>query len=179
MNTAATTYDGINKYIRITDIDEDSHQIILSDIKSPLNNADDSYLLKDGDILFARTGASVGKTFIYTSDIGKAYFAGFLICQRTKKEYNPRYIFQQTLTKSYLKFVKIYSQRSGQPGINSNEYGQFVFSIPTTKREQDAISFFLSHMDSLIAANERPDKNKHLWSCLPTEAHLRKNILTK
>ncbi len=103
MNSAAKKFDGINKYIRITDIDEDSNKLILSNIKSPSGRLDDAYLLLDGDILFARTGASVGKTFIYTQDIGKAYFAGFLIRQRTESKYDPKFIFQQTLTRDCLK----------------------------------------------------------------------------
>ncbi|MFD1549080.1 restriction endonuclease subunit S domain-containing protein [Levilactobacillus fuyuanensis] len=54
-----------------------------------------------------------------------------------------------------MKFVKIYSQRSGQPGINSKEYGQFSLSIPVVRKEQYKISSILSYADNLIVANEK------------------------
>ena len=67
LNAAATEFDGKNKYIRITDIDDESRAFSQSNLTSPdtdFTNAD-NYKLKEGDILFARTGASVGKSYIY------------------------------------------------------------------------------------------------------------------
>ena len=78
MNTPAISFNGIDKYIRITDIDENTHRFNVDNITSPKETNDD-YLLTEGDILFARTGASVGKTYIYNSNDGKIYYAGFLI----------------------------------------------------------------------------------------------------
>lgn len=63
LNAAATEYDGKHKYIRITDIDDSTHLFLQDDLTSPdidFSTADD-YLLQEGDVLFARTGASVGK----------------------------------------------------------------------------------------------------------------------
>ena len=67
LNAAAKSYDGKNKYIRITDIDDETRTFLDSDLTSPDCDLalSENYLLQDGDILFARTGASVGKTFIY------------------------------------------------------------------------------------------------------------------
>ena len=67
LNAAAKEFDGKNKYIRITDIYDDSREFDQNNITSPdidLLNVD-NYKLTKGDILFARTGASVGKTYIY------------------------------------------------------------------------------------------------------------------
>ena len=63
LNAAATEYDGQNKYLRITDIDDETHEFSKSDLTTPLADLAMSadYLLKEGDLLFARTGASVGK----------------------------------------------------------------------------------------------------------------------
>ena len=115
LNASAMEFDGENKYIRITDIDEQSHKFIQSGLTSPnidLLNADD-YLLKEGDILFARTGASVGKSYQYDPLDGKVYYAGFLIRARIKPEFDSSFIFQNTLTEKYNNFIKITSQRSG------------------------------------------------------------------
>ena len=129
MNSAATEYDGFNKYIRITDIDEETSLYNNNNPVSPSGNLDDKFLVKDNDILFARTGASTGKAYLYNKTDGKLYFAGFLIRANIKKDYNSRFIFEQTKLGKYNNWVKIMSIRSGQPGINSIEYGNYEFSI--------------------------------------------------
>ena len=65
MNTAAKNYDGVNKYIRITDIDEASSTYTDKDIVSPDGILTDNYLVNNRDILLARTGASTGKSYLY------------------------------------------------------------------------------------------------------------------
>ena len=121
MNASAIEYDGKNKYIRITDIDEMSSKYISESPVSPKGKLLDKYLVEDNDILFARTGASVGKSYIYNKKDGRLYFAGFLIRARIKPELNASFIFAQTQTTRYNKWVKLTSMRSGQPGINSQE----------------------------------------------------------
>lgn len=131
LNASATLFDGINKYIRITDIDDKTRIFNQSTLTSPdsnLSNAE-NYLLKEGDILFARTGASVGKTYQYKESDGKVYYAGFLIRARINSNFDSEFVFQSTLTKQYNNFVKITSQRSGQPGINAQEYSQFELMV--------------------------------------------------
>lgn len=79
MNAAAKSYDGENKYIRITDIDESSSTYDDKDIVSPDGTLSDNYLVKERDILLARTGASTGKTYLYRKSDGKLYYAGFYL----------------------------------------------------------------------------------------------------
>lgn len=148
MNSAATAFDGSNKYIRITDIDDESREFSPSPLTSPSGTLDNKYLLRDGDIVFARTGASVGKSYLYKKNDGKLYFAGFLIRLSINKA-NPCFIYNQTLTRKYRKWVKIYSMRSGQPGINAEEYKEFDFAIPSSE-EQNKIADFLSSVDEKI-----------------------------
>ena len=156
LNASAMEFDGENKYIRITDIDEQSHKFIQSGLTSPnidLLNADD-YLLKEGDILFARTGASVGKSYQYEPLDGKVYFAGFLIRARIKPEFDPSFIFQNTLTEKYNNFIKVTSQRSGQPGVNAQEYANFSILIPS-RGEQVKLGNFFKQLDDTIALHQR------------------------
>ena len=156
LNASATSYDGRNKYIRITDIDESSNKFKQNDLTSPntdLSQAE-KYLLKKGDILFARTGASVGKTYCYDKRDGKVYYAGFLIRARLKQEYNVDFVFQTTLTTKYNNFVKITSQRSGQPGINAVEFASFTMMLPD-KVEQDKIGNFFKQLDETIAFQQQ------------------------
>lgn len=80
LNAAATEYDGKHKYIRITDIDDSTHLFIQDNLTSPdidFSTADD-YLLQAGDVLFARTGASVGKTYISRNTIYNEYLRELL-----------------------------------------------------------------------------------------------------
>ena len=149
MNAAAIAYDGENKYIRITDIDEQSSQYISDEPVSPAGQLLDKYIVKENDILFARTGASTGKTYLYKKKDGKLYFAGFLIRAKIKTEYNSAFIFAQTKTVQYYKWVEFMSIRSGQPGINSQEYASYKFLIPQ-KEEQDKIATLFSLLDHRI-----------------------------
>ena len=151
LNAAATKYDGKNKYLRITDIDEISNEFLNTDLTTPETNLDtaDSYLLRSGDILFARTGASVGKTYRYKISDGKVFFAGFLIRARIKDEYDCEFVFQNTLTENYKRFIYLTSQRSGQPGVNAQEYSGFEIMMPC-KDEQTVIGGFFRNLDTLI-----------------------------
>ncbi len=156
LNAAATTFDGKNKYIRITDIDDETRLFLTSDITSPavdLNSAE-NYQLRENDIVFARTGASVGKTYIYKSFDGIMYYAGFLIRARIRPEYCAEFVFQNTLTERYKKFIYITSQRSGQPGVNAQEYSTFEFPVPDYEEQQQISRFFYS-LDHLITLHQR------------------------
>ena len=149
MNAAAKEYDGRNKYIRITDIDETTSKYCNDDVVSPSGELEDKYLVRENDILFARTGASVGKTYHYDISDGKLYFAGFLIRGNVLSCYNSKFVFYQTQLSRYEKWVKVMSARSGQPGINSQEYEGFNLFMPT-RFEQDKIESFISLLDRRI-----------------------------
>lgn len=153
MNSAATEFDGTNKYIRITDIDEET-SLYSNNPVSPLGSLDDKFLVKENDILFARTGASTGKTYLYNKTDGKLYFAGFLIRANIKKDYNSRFIFEQTKLSKYNNWIKIMSIRSGQPGINSVEYGNYEFSI-THIDEQKKIANLINLVNKKIELQKR------------------------
>ena len=169
LNAAAKEYDGENKYIRITDIDDNSHEFIQDDVTSPdidLTNSE-NYQLKYGDVIFTRTGASVGKTYIYKESDGLVYYAGFLIRGRVKSNYSPEFIFQNTLTDDYDKFIRITSQRSGQPGVNAQEYASYEISVPKFE-EQQKIGAYFSTLDHLITLHQCKhfsicNKNRFAW----------------
>ena len=159
LNAAAKEFDGNNKYIRITDIDDASREFLLSDLSSPDICLDgmSKYLLSSGDIVFARTGASVGKTYIYRENDGIVYFAGFLIRAKVNQDNDAEFVFQSTLSPSYEKYIRITSQRSGQPGVNAQEYGEYDLFAPS-KEEQQRIGHFLRGIDNLITLHQRKGK---------------------
>ena len=156
LNAAAKAYDGEYKYIRITDIDDNTHEFLTDNLTSPdidLIGAD-NYKLTEGDILFARTGASVGKSYIYRNSDGLVYYAGFLIRARINEEYDEEFVFQNTLTDRYNKYIAVTSQRSGQPGVNAQEYAEFEINVPK-KEEQTKIGTYFRNLDYLITLHQR------------------------
>ena len=164
LNVAAKEYDGENKYIRITDIDDNTHKFLSDSLTSPdidLTGAE-NYKLAKGDILFARTGASVGKSYIYRDYDGLVYYAGFLIRARIRDEYDAEFVFQNTLTDKYNKYIAVTSQRSGQPGVNAQEYSEFKIQVPK-KEEQIKIGKYFQNLDHLITLHQRKcDQTKKL-----------------
>jgi type I restriction enzyme S subunit len=131
INAAAVdfTYQ-LPTYLRITDIDEDGNfsKTGRKCVDSPFS---ENYILKKGDLVFARTGASVGKTYLYNEIDGLLVFAGFLIkVSPNAKVLDSNYLKFLTETAYYLNWVGLMSQRSAQPGINGNEYGSFLIPKP-------------------------------------------------
>lgn len=144
-------------YLRITDISEDRD--FINEEKVSVNiNATYENSLHEGDIVLARTGASVGKSYKYKCKDGELVFAGFLIRIRPdKQKLYPDFLYQFLDTERYWKWVGITSARSGQPGINATEYCGLPIPMPSPRdcelswREQQKIADCLSSLDDLIA----------------------------
>lgn len=157
VNAAATDYDGVTKYLRITDLDESSGQFGTGLVTSPRAEEETirDFLLEEGDMVFARTGATVGRSYLFRKDVGRTVWAGFLIRARFKRNIDPQFVAAYAQTDSYWTYVKLTSQRSGQPGLNSAEYAAMPITTPPTLEEQRAIGEVFSNLDALIAAEHR------------------------
>lgn len=119
------------RYIRITDILDNGE---LGDDIVTINNVGKNlkYKLEDYDFLFARTGATVGKTFLYQKKHGNCIYAGYLIkFKLNPKIINPNFLFSFTKTKSYKEWIKKYSTVVAQPNINAQRYGELLIPTPT------------------------------------------------
>jgi type I restriction enzyme, S subunit len=156
VNAAAVPFtEGLPQYLRITDISDDGTYLSDKKVSVDLEPTEQIYL-DEGDIVLARTGASVGKSYRYRKEDGRLVFAGFLI--RVKP--NPELLVSEYLanfltTEHYWKWVATTSARSGQPGINSVEYGSLAVPLPADFAEQQEIAECLSSVDELIAAQAR------------------------
>jgi type I restriction enzyme S subunit len=155
INAPGVEFDGsLPSYLRITDIDDDGR--LYNDnrvaVDHPLSS---DYVLEPNDIVFARTGASVGKTYLFRPSDGRLVFAGFLIRARTDHtKLSPAFLFNFTRTRPYWNWVRMMSMRSGQPGINGNEYASLELPVPPSVEEQNAVAEILSDMDAEIEALE-------------------------
>lgn len=144
---SATEYDGECRYVRITDITDSGE---LNDgIKSP-DKYDEKYLLRDGDVLFARSGATVGKTFRYSEEKhGKSIYAGYLIRLIPDKEkVLADYVFYYTKTEYYASFVKKAQRAVAQPNINAQEYGDLIICVPPIYLQKEFMAF-VNRVDKL------------------------------
>ena len=154
INAAAVPLQGdLPVYIRITDITEDGYfkPTETVGVNNPFSNL---YKLSNGDIALARTGASVGKSYLYRESDGELVYAGFLIKVSPNTEMlNPEFLFHYLKTEQYWAWVIVNSMRSGQPGINGNEYGSLLIPIPHIE-EQTAIATALSDVDALLTELE-------------------------
>ncbi len=155
INAPAVDYsEELPTYLRITDINDDGK--INLDNKVSVNSPDSkNYYLKEGDIVFARTGATVGKTYLYNKKDGNFVFAGFLIrFSPNKQKIIPYYLKTYTTTAHYWHWVRITSQRSGQPGINAAEYSSLRIPTPPLP-EQQKIAEIINTWDKAIEKQSR------------------------
>ncbi|OQX11946.1 MAG: hypothetical protein BWK73_16270 [Thiothrix lacustris] len=153
INAPAVPYtENLPTYIRITDISDDG-QIRQDQRVSVAKGVTDENYLEYGDIVLARTGASVGKSYKYRTEDGRLVFAGFLIRVKPNEEkLNSELLFQFLSTERYWHWVNFISARSGQPGINGNEYASLPIQLPPTVKEQQKIADCLASIDDLITA---------------------------
>lgn len=149
----------LSRYIRITDITPDRK--LSNDGKQSLpETIAKDYFLENGDILFARSGATSGKSFFYDDSYGKCCFAGYLIRFRADgRKANSRFLYYYTLTRAYeLWTQEIFIQATIQ-NISAEKYDNLVFAIPSSLDEQKRIVEYLdskcSEIDTLIAAKEK------------------------
>lgn len=162
LNAPAVPYsESLPTYLRITDI-TDNGKFDKSHLASVNAELTSENSLQEGDIVVARTGASVGKVYKYRKEDGLLIFAGFLIRLRPNpNKCNSEYLFQYMLSPSYKKWVNITSTRSGQPGINSTEYSSLPVPFPQKLSEQQKIAECLSSIDSYISSiNEKVEQLK-------------------
>jgi len=152
-NAPALPYKaGDIRYIRITDIDDYGH--LISDDQASLDETiAQNYLLKDNDILFARTGDTVGKSLLYKSYMGRAAYAGYLIrFTLDEKLILPEY-FDAIAKSDIFEAFKISMKRIGaKPNINSREYGIFRFPMPLNLDEQKGFAKLFTKVDEAIAS---------------------------
>ena len=132
---SAVPYDGNIRYIRITDIKDNGE--LNNELVSP-NVYDEKYLLKDGDILFARSGATVGKTYCHKETNGKCIYAGYLIRLIPNRDIVlSSYVFGYTKTEYYQNFVRLAQNAVAQPNINAKQYGELAICIPPLSLQQE------------------------------------------
>jgi restriction endonuclease S subunit len=148
-NESAIDYNvELPRYVRITDITDDG-KLIPSGLKSAeIKNED--YILKTGDIVVARTGATVGKSYLYNESDGVCAYAGYLIRIRANKEVLlPSYLIQIMHSLMFYKWIKVTLKEGAQPNINSKEYASYKIALPTIEEQAKIVAILLSIDDQI------------------------------
>ena len=154
LSVPSAEYNGV-RYLRITDITEWGD---LNDekVSAKLDEEKEQELLEEGDILFARTGATVGKTLMYKEAFGKCLCAGYLIRYRINKEIVlPKFIFYITHSANYYKWVLENQKAAAQPNISAKLYNEYVVSYPSIPEQQSIVET----LDSLKSKVDRLQEN--------------------
>jgi len=145
--------NGEYRYIRITDISEDG-LLKYDEIKYVnLNEKSKKYILKKGDVLVARTGATYGKTLYFDEEI-KAIFAGYLIRLNFRKEQiNSKFYWIFSQSSNYRKQKNELVQGGGQPQFNANVIKHIKVPLPSLEI-QEKIVFKIIKEQKVINVNK-------------------------
>lgn len=142
------------RYIRITDISLDGKLKDTGKLSLP-NNVAKEYILKDKAILFARSGATVGKTFIYKSEYGKMAFAGYLISAYcNEKLFSPELLYYFTNSFAYSEWInRVFSQSTIQ-NIGADKYVNMILAVPKIAEQQQIVDYLDTKCSEIDATTE-------------------------
>ena len=152
---SAEEYD-LNKirYLRISDISDDG-VLLNDDMKSVSSEGVEKYILKEGDIVFARTGNSTGRAYYHESKNGDLAYAGFLIkFSLDNKKVNPKYLRYYTVSNQYREWVENFSLGSTRGNLNAKSFSECPIPLPSRKAQDDLVKV-LSDLDAKIELNNK------------------------
>ena len=122
--------------VRISDIQ--NNQVLWNNVPyCNINKNDiDTYLLKKNDILFARTGGTVGKSYLVKDVPCKAIYAGYLIRTRYSVNLCPKYLKRFMESSLYWIQLKNGTTTTAQPNCNGKTLANMLIPIPPFAEQQ-------------------------------------------
>ena len=136
-------YEKQARYVKITDIDE--YGLLKNNLGATAELVEKKYLLKNNDILFARSGATVGKAYLHKSESVnyECFFAGYMIRLLVDDRFLlPDFLFYYTQLSVYKEWTLAIQRASGQPNINAEEYKSLSIPLPPKEIQTEIISIF-------------------------------------
>lgn len=134
------------RYIRITDVDSDGQ--LSSEVVSISPDDSANYMLTEGDLLLARSGATVGKSYHYRSEDGSCAFAGYMIRFRINtNRAESEFVFQTLRTGRFWQWIKSMAREGAQPNVNATEYAGYLVPLPPIEEQRRII-------ERLVAADQ-------------------------
>lgn len=163
-NESAESEDKENpRYIRITDID-DSGNLKDETFKSLESEKAQEYLLDDLDILLARSGATVGKSYLYKAEsVGIACYAGYLIRARLDQEnYNPEFVNYFLQSKQYWDWISSINIQATIQNVSAEKYNDLTLAIPPLEEQKQLIEYLKNEDEKFNRAIGKGKKLVHL-----------------
>lgn len=147
------------RYIRITDLNDDG-TLSAETYKSLPPEKAEPYMLEEGDVLFARSGATVGKSFLYSREYGPACYAGYLIRARVnKRALIPMYLWMCTQSRQYEQFIGESNIQATIQNVSAEKYGNMWIALPEIEEQEKILaeleiqlSQFKSLMETSVGA---------------------------
>ena len=141
LGLSAESYNGRVRYLRVSDID-DFGNLLESDKKSVTTQYEQEYLLKQDDLVVARTGNSTGRTYVYDESDGPMVYAGFLIkFVFDKEKINPRYLKYFTTTDIYKKQTAKYLG-STRGNMSAQDFKNIKIAFPSRYTQDKLVELF-------------------------------------
>lgn len=145
-------------YLRITDINDDG-TLNTTALMSVDDEKACEFLLKENDIVFARTGASTGRNYFYDGEINNMVFAGFLIKFSLDNEaVNPRFIKYYCLSQNYKNWIASSLTGSTRPNINERQLSEMPIILPNREYQDRAVKI-LDDITKKIKLNNHTNDN--------------------
>lgn len=130
-------FDGTNRYIRISDINE--YGILKSTSFVSPSFYSDKFLVKKNDILITRLGNKTGNTYLHVNDTYNSYCAGYLIKATIKDDFYAPYIYYLTKTIRFRKYVLEIKKNKNKKSLNIKEYSNFFVYLPSLMEQKKAV----------------------------------------
>jgi type I restriction enzyme S subunit len=149
------------KFLRISDIQDNNVDWDSTPYCEISKDEKEKYLLEDGDILFARTGGTVGKSFLIHGDIPEAVFASYLIRIQLAEEVNEYYVYYFFKSNDYWRQISEGKKGIGQPNVNSTILSEIELPMPPQKEQERIVAKIeelFSRLDSSVSGLEDAQK---------------------
>ena len=157
-NESGISYqENLPRYVRITDILDNSLRDNIEK-QSLTEQQADGYILQQNDILFARSGGTVGKSFIFNNKYGRCAFAGYLIKARVNELMEAKFVYYFTQTTCYDEWKKQIFIQSTIQNIGADRYSQLQLAIPTISEQQSIANYLdkkCGEIDELISIKQQ------------------------
>ena len=151
--TAKAAISGDTKFLRITDITDQRVNWATVPFCSAPKKKNDTCKLKSGDIVFARIGATTGKSYMI-SDPPDAVFASYLIRVRVGNDLDPNFLIHFFQSRGYWQQVDANKHANLKKGVNGSILSNLLLPLPPLP-EQKKIAYILSTVQRAIEAQER------------------------
>ena len=160
--TAKAAKSGTTKFLRITDITDEGVNWSTVPFCSGPKKKIDACRLKSGDIVFARIGATTGKSYMIT-DPPDAVFASYLIRVRAGESLEPAFLIQFFQSKGYWQQVDANKHANLKKGVNGSILSEMFVPLPTLEAQKEIAAAFMATDQKVRTAAAKRDALKDLF----------------